>query len=77
MMHMIDFNERIARAIRKEAAGARRSQTDLAAALGLSQAAMSRRMRGATPFRPSEVERIATFLGVPLSTLVPVESDMQ
>jgi len=57
------------------AAMARRgvSQTALAAALGMSQAAVSRRLRGAIPLDVKELAAIAEILGVPMSVLVAPE----
>lgn len=42
-----------------------------AARLGLSQFAVSRRLRGQTPFSIDELSRAAEFLGVPLVDLLP------
>jgi transcriptional regulator with XRE-family HTH domain len=57
------------------AAMARRgvSQTALAGALGMSQAAVSRRLRGAIPLDVKELAAIAEILGVPMSVLVAPE----
>jgi len=54
------------------AAMARRgvSQTALAGALGMSQAAVSRRLRGAIPLDVKELAAIAEILSVPLSALL-------
>lgn len=55
---------------------ARRSVTQerLAEALDLSQAAVSARLRGKTPFDINELHTIAEFLEVSLSALLPSDS---
>lgn len=47
------------------------SQHDMAAALNMSQAAVSRRLRGATPLDVNEITTIARVLGVPVRDLLP------
>ena len=59
----------IADVIKLELAHQRKGQTALAAQLGLSQAALSRRMRCAVAFRVDELETIAEFLGVTVADL--------
>lgn len=59
--------------IRAEIARRGIHQTDLAAQLGISQSALSKRLRGTTPLDINEVADIAAALGVPLSTLLPSE----
>lgn len=49
------------------------SQTALGSALGLSQAAVWRRLRGEVPFDVAELEIVARTLSVPLATLVGLE----
>lgn len=51
------------------------SQTRLAAALGLDQAAVSRRLRGRTAWKASEVRVTAALLGVRVVDLLPVDVD--
>lgn len=46
------------------------SQADVAAALGLSQAAVSRRLSGAVPFDVAELATIAAALDVDIADLV-------
>ena len=60
----------VAANIRAEAARRRKTQAQLAEAAGLSQFAISRRMREEFPFTLDEVQAIADFLGVPLSDLL-------
>lgn len=50
---------------------ARVPQTQLAQALGLDQAAVSRRLRGRTAWKASEVRRAAALLGVTVASLLP------
>lgn len=56
--------------IRVELARSRRNQTDLAKLLGLSQAGVSRRLSGVTPWDLLELELVAEFFGVPLPQFV-------
>ena len=56
--------------VRAEMARRQLSQTALAAHLGLSQAAVSRRLSGHTPFDVNELASVAAWLGVPASTLL-------
>lgn len=46
------------------------SGKQLASHLGMSQFAISRRLRGETPFSIDELAAAAEFLGVPMSDLV-------
>lgn len=46
------------------------TQVDLASALGVSQAAVSARLRGVTPFDINELATIAALLGVTVERLV-------
>lgn len=65
-----NFSTGVAAAIRAEAARKRIGQDALAEALGLSQASISRRMRGATPFELDEIPVVARVLGVPVTSLL-------
>lgn len=56
--------------IRAEMARAGLRQSHLATALGLPQAAISRRLTDLTPWRVGEVQVVANLLGVPLTTLL-------
>jgi transcriptional regulator with XRE-family HTH domain len=47
------------------------SQTALAAALEMSQSALSRRLAGDQPFDVDELEKIADYFDVPVSSLLP------
>jgi transcriptional regulator with XRE-family HTH domain len=66
-----DANKIIAGNIRAEMARAGVSQTDIARAIGLPQAAVSRRVRGITPWLAGEVVIVASQLGVSTTSLVP------
>jgi len=57
--------------IRAELARAGRTQQDLAAYLGTTEAAVTRRLKGDVDWRVIEVMETAAFLHVPLSTLLP------
>lgn len=63
--------ERIAAEVRAELARQQRTQSELAKALHLSQQAISRRMTGLIPFDVAQLHEIASFLGVPVSRLMP------
>jgi len=56
--------------IKAEMARAGVRQAQLAAALNLPQAAISRRLTNRTPWRVKEVQAVAEFLRVPLSALL-------
>lgn len=56
--------------IRAELARADKTQADLAAVLGLSQAAVSRRLAGRTPMDIPELEVVADWLDVSLAQLL-------
>jgi transcriptional regulator with XRE-family HTH domain len=45
-------------------------QLDLQKALGLSQSAVSKRLRGVTPFDVNELDEIARFFGMSLAELI-------
>jgi transcriptional regulator with XRE-family HTH domain len=62
---------RIPLVVRAELARHGVSQTDIAEVLGVSQAAVSRRLSGRVEFTLDELRLIAERLGVPLSTFVP------
>lgn len=55
---------------------ARRGVTQMALArkIGLSQPAVSARLKGKTPFDINELCLIASVLNVPLTTLLPIET---
>lgn len=55
--------------IRAELARRRILQSDLGELLGLTNQAMSRRLRGEVPFRDAELAKIAEHLGVEVSVL--------
>jgi transcriptional regulator with XRE-family HTH domain len=61
----------IAGHVRAEMARHNRAGRELADLLGVSTAAISRRMRGHVPFRADEVIAIAGWLGVPVDALLP------
>jgi DNA-binding Xre family transcriptional regulator len=59
----------IADVIKLQLTHQRKGQTALAAHIGLSQTALSRRMRGAIAFRVDELEKIAEFLSITVADL--------
>lgn len=56
--------------VRAEMARKRISQEAVGQALGLSQASVSARLRGVTPFRIDELTRLSELLDVPLDALL-------
>jgi transcriptional regulator with XRE-family HTH domain len=66
----------IANEVRSAAARSQKSQTQLAEALGTTQVAISRRMRGAVPFTGAELDALAVYLDVPITTFFP-EADVR
>ena len=60
--------------IRAEMARTGVTQAQLAGALGLPQAAISRRLCDETPWRVSELQAVATHLKVPLTALLPSDA---
>lgn len=49
------------------------SGNDLAASLGWSRSSLQRRLDGSVEFTVSELQRVASLLGCPLSALIPDE----
>jgi transcriptional regulator with XRE-family HTH domain len=62
-------SQRIASNVRAEVTRRNLTGQQVAVALGLTQPATSRRMRGHVEFSGSELARLAEFLEVPVSTL--------
>lgn len=56
--------------VRAELARAGKSQTDLAAVLGVTQTAVSKRLRGVTPFDVNELAAVAAALDLDMSVLI-------
>lgn len=50
------------------------TQQALAGAVSLSQAALSRRLRGEVAFDINELTAVASYLAIPLSNLLPAEA---
>lgn len=65
--------EQVAANARAEMARHGVSQTELAAALGIKQQSISRRLAGKTPITVDEAFAIANALGVPASQILPTE----
>lgn len=64
------LSAKVAAIIRAEAARHRVSQTRIAASLDLSQAAVSRRMSGVTPWELDELPQVAQLLDLSLADLL-------
>lgn len=62
--------EVVGSAVRAELARAGKSQNDLAAVLGVTQTAVSKRLRGVTPFDVNELAAVAAALDVDMSVLL-------
>lgn len=67
----MNIDETIGARVHQQMWRARISQVQLAGALGLDQAAVSRRLRGRTPWRASEIMTAAALLGVDIMDLYP------
>lgn len=65
--------EAIGCGVRAEMARKRLTQRQLAAALGMSQPQVTKRLAGTIEFRPSELEKTAELLGIPITRLLPPE----
>ena len=63
-------DEPSARLVRSALAEAQRSQTEAAVILGLSQAAMNRRLTGHVDFTVVELRKLATWLDLPVTALI-------
>lgn len=63
------LSARVASAVRAEAARRKISQAEIAGSLGISQASLSRRMTGLTPFEIDELDVIAGLLDLPVVSL--------
>ena len=63
--------EALAAATRAELARSGLHQATVAEALGMSRQALNARLRGRTHWTAVELQRLAFFLGVPLTTLLP------
>ena len=60
----------VAAEVRAHLARKRLSQVDFAAAVGISRAALSRKLAGDVPFTFGELVRVADHMGVALSALI-------
>ena len=63
-------SQQVAANVRAELGRHRRTQTAVGQHLGLSQTAVSRRLTGAIPFDVNELHLLATWLDVPVGTLL-------
>ena len=64
------LTETVAGEVRAELGRRNISRVELAARLGISRTALWNRLRGETEFSISELEKVAEFLGVPVSQFV-------
>jgi len=63
--------EAIGCGVRAELARKRLTQRRLAECLGMSQPQVTKRLAGRIEFRPSELEKAAELLGVPMTAFLP------
>jgi transcriptional regulator with XRE-family HTH domain len=61
----------VANEVRAEMARQRKTQLELAEALGVNAHTAGRRIRGEVPFDVVELESISSWLGVPITQLWP------
>ena len=64
----------VARRVRGQLAEHEKTQHDAAAALGLSQSAVNRRLKGHLAFTIVELGILAEWMGVPITDLLPRET---
>jgi transcriptional regulator with XRE-family HTH domain len=69
------YTEAVAAEVRAELGRQRRSQADLAQALGFTAATAARRLDGTVPFDVMELAVVSAWLGVPLSQLMPAQAN--
>lgn len=67
------FTEAIAAEVRAEMARQRKTQADLAAALGINPATAGKRLNCTAPFNTVELYKVAVWLGVPPEQFYPRE----
>lgn len=67
---MNEVRRNVSAAVRVEMARNSLRQADVAEALGLSQQAVSRRLKGAVSFDADELVTLAALFGVPASALI-------
>lgn len=65
------FSEAVGNEVRAELARQRKTQAELAAALGITPLTASRRLAGTAPFDTEELHRVAGWLGVPVEQFIP------
>ena len=68
------YAESVAATVRAEVARRRVTQGALAEVLGMSQAAVSRRLSGAVAFDVEELSVVAAHLGGPVERLIPQDA---
>ncbi len=70
MPHVADLTTAIAASVHEVLRARGIQQRQIAPVLGLSQPAVSDRLRGRTPFTLADLDRIAEHLGVPVARLL-------
>lgn len=66
---MTNLSAKIAANVRAEIARKGLTKNEAGTAIGLTQPAMSRRLRGEVEFSASELDRLAVLLGLPVAVL--------
>lgn len=72
-MTPVGYAEALGAEVRAALARQRKTQADLAAALGVTPATAARRLDGTSPFDVRELAIVANWLGVAISDLYPAE----
>ena len=67
-------SHRVALAVREQLRKSGKTQLDVVDATGIPRTTLNRRMTGNSPFTVNELDLIASFLDVSVSTLLPVEA---
>jgi transcriptional regulator with XRE-family HTH domain len=64
------LQDAVAAEVRAEMARQHKYQEDIAQVLGISRVVVGMRLNGRTPFKLNEVEALAAYFGVPISSLI-------
>lgn len=72
-MQTLDASAIVGRNVLAELARRREPQASLAAYVGISPSQMSKRLNGVIPIDVNELTRIAEFLDMPLTALLPAD----
>lgn len=73
----MSYSESIAANVRAEASRRNVKSHELAELLGFSETSLRKRYNGGIEFRPSEIEKIANYMGIPIEELTKYVSFRQ